>query len=45
VIGVLLFIAGFSTVFISFSIAFASLGALLIGWIDVIIRVRGCWSF
>jgi len=41
VIGVLLFIAGFSTVFISFSIAFASLGALLIGWIDVIIRVAG----
>jgi cytochrome c-type biogenesis protein len=41
VIGVLLFIAGFSTVFISFSIAFASLGAFLIGWIHVIIRVAG----
>ncbi|MDA7843918.1 cytochrome c biogenesis protein CcdA [Pontimonas sp.] len=41
VIGVLLFIAGFSTVFISFSIAFASLGALLIGWFDVILRVAG----
>lgn len=39
--GVLLFIAGFSTVFIGFSIAFASLGLLLLGWLDVIIRVAG----
>ncbi len=41
VIGVLLFIAGFSTIFITFSIAFASLGALLVAWIDVIVRVAG----
>ena len=41
VIGVLLFIAGFSSVFISFSIAFASLGSLLVGWLDVIIRFAG----
>lgn len=41
IVGVLLFIAGFSTVFIGFSIAFASLGLLLLGWLDVIIRVAG----
>lgn len=41
IFGVLLFIAGFSTVFIGFSIAFASLGLLLLGWLDVIIRVAG----
>ncbi len=41
ILGVLLFIAGFSTVFIGFSIAFASLGLLLLGWLDVIIRVAG----
>lgn len=40
-LGVLLFIAGFSTVFIGFSIAFASLGLLLLGWLDIIIRVAG----
>ncbi|MFT6973955.1 MAG: cytochrome c-type biogenesis protein [Pontimonas sp.] len=39
--GVLLFIAGFSAVFISFSVAFASLGALLVPWIDVIVRLAG----
>jgi cytochrome c-type biogenesis protein len=41
VIGVLLFIAGFSAVFIGFSIVFASIGILLIGWLDVIIRFAG----
>ncbi len=40
-LGVLLFIAGFSSVFIGFSIAFASLGLLLVGWLDVIIRIAG----
>ncbi len=37
----LLFILGFSTVFISFSIVFASLGAALIAWVDVILRIAG----
>jgi cytochrome c-type biogenesis protein len=41
VIGVLLFITGFSTVFIGFSVAFASLGLLLLGWMDIIIRFAG----
>jgi cytochrome c-type biogenesis protein len=41
VIGVLLFIAGFSSVFVSFSIVFASLGAALIAWVDVILRIAG----
>jgi cytochrome c-type biogenesis protein len=41
VIGVLLFIVGFSTIFISFSVAFAALGAALVSWIDVIVRVAG----
>ena len=41
VVGVVLFILGFSAVFISFSIFFASLGAALISWIDVILRVAG----
>ena len=41
VVGVLLFILEFSTVFISFSIVFASLGAALIAWVDVILRVAG----
>jgi cytochrome c-type biogenesis protein len=36
-----LFILGFSTVFISFSIVFASLGAALIAWVDVILRIAG----
>jgi cytochrome c-type biogenesis protein len=40
-LGVLLFIGGFSTVFIGFSIAFASLGLLLLGWLDIIIRIAG----
>ena len=40
-VGVLLFILGFSTVFIGFSIAFASIGLLLVGWLDIIIRVAG----
>ena len=41
VVGVVLFILGFSSVFISFSIVFASLGAALISWVDVILRVAG----
>jgi cytochrome c-type biogenesis protein len=41
VVGVVLFILGFSAVFISFSIVFASLGATLISWVDVILRVAG----
>jgi cytochrome c-type biogenesis protein len=41
IIGVLLFIAGFSAVFIGFSIVFASIGLLLITWLDVIIRFAG----
>jgi len=41
VVGVVLFILGFSAVFISFSIFFASLGAALISWVDVILRVAG----
>ena len=41
VVGVVLFIFGFSAVFISFSIVFASLGAALISWVDVILRVAG----
>jgi len=40
-VGVVLFILGFSAVFISFSIVFASLGAALISWVDVILRVAG----
>ena len=38
VVGVLLFIAGFSAVFIGFSVGFAPLGLLLLGWMDIIIR-------
>jgi cytochrome c-type biogenesis protein len=38
---VLLFILGFSSVFIGFSIAFATVGALLVSWIDVILRFAG----
>jgi cytochrome c-type biogenesis protein len=41
VVGVVLFILGFSAVFISFSIVLASLGAALISWVDVILRVAG----
>lgn len=41
VVGVVLFILGFSSVFISFSIVFASLGAALISWVHVILRVAG----
>jgi cytochrome c-type biogenesis protein len=41
VIGVVLFILGFSAVFIGFSIAFASLGAQLVAWVDVILRFAG----
>ncbi len=41
VIGVLLFILGFSSVFITFSIAFATLGLLLLPWLDVILRFAG----
>jgi cytochrome c-type biogenesis protein len=41
VLGVVLFVLGFSSVFVSFSVAFASLGAILIAWVDVILRVAG----
>jgi cytochrome c-type biogenesis protein len=41
VIGVMLFILGFSSVFITFSIAFATLGLLLVPWLDVIVRFAG----
>jgi len=41
VIGVMLFILGFSSVFITFSIAFATLGLLLLPWLDVILRFAG----
>jgi cytochrome c-type biogenesis protein len=41
VVGVLLFIAGFSSVFIGFSIVFASLGLALLPWLDVVTRFAG----
>ena len=41
VVGVLLFILGFSTVFISFSVVFASVGAALISWVEPILRIAG----
>jgi cytochrome c-type biogenesis protein len=41
IIGVSLFILGFSAVFVGFSVAFASLGLLLLPWIDVILRFAG----
>jgi len=41
VIGVVLFILGFSSVFIAFSIVFASVGLLLVPWIDLILRFAG----
>jgi cytochrome c-type biogenesis protein len=37
----LLFIVGFSSVFISFSVVFASAGAALIAWVDPILRIAG----
>jgi cytochrome c-type biogenesis protein len=36
-----LFILGFSSVFIAFSIVFASVGLLLVPWIDLILRFAG----
>lgn len=41
VIGVLLFILGFSVVFVSLNLVFATAGVLLIPWIDLITRVAG----
>lgn len=40
-IGVVLFVLGFSAVFISFSVAFAALGLAILPWIDVVLRVAG----
>ncbi|ROR72335.1 cytochrome c biogenesis CcdA family protein [Bogoriella caseilytica] len=39
--GVLLFVAGFSAVFIMLGVAFSMAGALLQPWMDVILRVAG----
>ncbi|MFI2362074.1 cytochrome c biogenesis CcdA family protein [Promicromonospora sp. NPDC019610] len=39
--GVALFVLGFTVVFVSFGAAFGSLGAYLVRWEDVIIRVLG----
>ena len=41
VIGVLLFILGFSVVFVAINLVFAAAGALLIPWIDLITRIAG----
>jgi cytochrome c-type biogenesis protein len=41
VIGVVLFILGFSSVFIAFSVVFAAVGLLLVPWIDLILRFAG----
>jgi cytochrome c-type biogenesis protein len=41
VIGVLLFILGFSVVFVTLNVVFAYAGALLIPWIDLIMRIVG----
>ena len=40
-IGVVLFVLGFSSVFISFSVAFAALGLAILPWVDVVLRVAG----
>lgn len=39
--GVLLFILGFSAVFVGFSVAFAAAGIALLPWLDTIIRFAG----
>jgi cytochrome c-type biogenesis protein len=41
VIGVLLFILGFSVVFVSLNLVFATAGLMLIPWIDLITRIAG----
>ena len=41
VLGVVLFILGFSTVFVTLSLAFSLAGLLLIPWLDIITRVIG----
>lgn len=41
VLGVLLFILGFSVVFVVLNVVFAAAGALLIPWIDLITRIAG----
>lgn len=39
--GTLLFIAGFSAIFIAYGAAFGSLGSWLVRWSDIIIRISG----
>ncbi len=41
VLGVLLFILGFSVIFVALNLVFATAGLLLIPWIDIITRVAG----
>ena len=41
VLGVLLFVAGFAVVFVLFSVAFASLGALLRTWLPLVTQMAG----
>lgn len=41
VVGVLLFILGFSTVFVGFSVLFAAAGIALLPWLDTILRFAG----
>lgn len=41
VAGVILFILGFGAVFVTFSVAFASLGALLQQWLPLVIQISG----
>jgi len=41
VVGVLLFILGFSVVFVALNLVFATAGVLLIPWIDIITRIAG----
>ncbi len=40
-LGVALFVLGFTAVFVSFSIVFATAGLLLLPWIDLITRIAG----
>jgi cytochrome c-type biogenesis protein len=40
-IGVALFVAGFAAVFVLFSVAFASVGALLRTWLPLVIQIAG----
>jgi len=41
VLGVLLFVVGFAAVFVLFSVAFASLGALLRTWLPLVTQIAG----